>query len=103
MKPRMPQMRNVMSNDLITRAATPYDRARLNAFIAAERDERALHELERHLARPRYRPQFTQIAERADTLVGYALIGHERRRLGAATLETGCIEQIYSSPSQLNQ
>jgi len=92
-----------MSSDLTTRAATPDDRVRLRAFVAAERDDRALRALERHLARPRYRPQFTRIAEHADALVGYALIGHERQRLGAATLETGCIEQLYTSPAQPNQ
>jgi sterol carrier protein len=92
-----------MSSDLTIRAATPDDRVRLHAFVAAERGDPAVRDLERHLARPRYRPQFTCIAEQADALVGYALIGHERRRLGAATLETGCIEQIYTNPSQPNQ
>jgi hypothetical protein len=89
-----------MSSDLTTRAATPADRERLRALVLAERDQRALRELERHLTRPRYRPEYTRIAEQAGTLLGYALIGHERRRLGAATLETGCIEQLYVVPSQ---
>lgn len=92
-----------MSSEPTTRVATPEDRAHLRALIVAERDNRALRELELHLARPRYRPQFTLIAEQAETLIGYALIGHERRRLGAATIETGCIEQLYTSPAQPTQ
>jgi hypothetical protein len=91
-----------MSSEPTTRAATPEDQRRLRALVAAERDAPALGELERHLARPRYRPQFTRVVEQAETLIGYALIGHERRRMGAATLETGCIEQLYTSPSWPN-
>src|SRR6266508_2045236 len=56
-------------------ASTPADLARLRAFVAA-RGAAALSILDRHLARPRYRPAFTRIAERAgqiDTAPGPAL------------------------------
>jgi Sterol carrier protein domain len=99
-QPRMLQVRNVMSSNVTTRAATPDDHMRLRALVATERDDDALRELERHRTRPRYRPAFTRIAAQADTVIGYALIGHERWRLGAATLEIGCVEQIYTSSSQ---
>jgi hypothetical protein len=83
-----------IQSDLILRAAeTPDDIARLRAFIARHGAE-ATRQLDRHLARPRYRAAFTPIAERDGALLGYALIGHIRRRLGAATLEIGDIERI---------
>src|SRR5438128_2361182 len=54
-----------IQRDLTLRAAeTPNDIARLRAFIARHGAE-AAHTLDRHLARPRYRAQFTPIAERA--------------------------------------
>src|SRR3954451_8242548 len=74
-------------------ADMPADLARLLTFVAA-RGTMALDGLERHLARPRYHPAFTRIAERAGQIAGYALIAHERLRLGAATLETGRIAAI---------
>src|SRR5262249_12280553 len=57
----------------------------------AARGTTAAHTFEGHLARPRYRPSFTRVARRDGQIVGYALIGHERLRLGAATLEAGRI------------
>ena len=69
-------------------ADTPADLAHLRAFVAGP-GAAAPSELERHLARPRYRPTFTRIAERAGQIAGYALIGHERLRLSAATLDAG--------------
>src|SRR5258708_29226912 len=77
----------------LPRADTPGDFARLRAFVAG-RGVATLNALERHLARPRYRPAFTRIVERAGQIAGYALIGHERLRLGAATLEAGRIAAI---------
>jgi hypothetical protein len=77
----------------ISGADTPDDLARLRAFVAT-RGAVALSALERHLARPRYRPAWTRIAECAGQIAGYALIGHERLRLGAATLEAGRIAAI---------
>ena len=71
-------------------AETPDDLARLRAFVAAH-GATAVRTLERHLARPRYRPALTRITERAGQITGCALIGHERLRLGAATLEAGRI------------
>jgi hypothetical protein len=64
---------------------------RLRMFAAA-RGAAAL--LEQHLVQPRYRPAFTRIAERAGRIAGYALLGHERLRLGAATLECGRIAAL---------
>jgi len=80
-------------------ADTPDDLARLRAFVAA-RGATALSVLERHLARPRYRPALTRIAERAGQIAGYALIGHERLRLGAATLEVGRIAALALTPAE---
>ena len=82
---------------LLSSADTPADLARLRAFVAA-RGVAALSALERHLARPRYRPAFTRIAERAGQIAGYALIGHERLRLGAATLQAGRIAALDVQP-----
>jgi len=83
-----------MSSTLrIISAGTPDDLARLRAFVTT-RDAKALSELERHLARPRYRPTFTRIAERAGQVTGYALIGHERLRLGVAALDAGRIAAL---------
>jgi len=78
---------------------TPEGIARLRAFVAA-RGAAALSVLERHLARPRYRPAWTRIAERAGQIAGYALIGHQRLRLGAATLETGRITVLELTPNE---
>ena len=83
----------------ISSADTPSDLARLRAFVAAG-GAADLSALERHLARPRYRPAFTRLAERAGRFVGYALIGHERLRLGAATLEAGRIAALELPPTE---
>lgn len=64
---------------------------RLRVFAAARG---AAAGLERHLAQPRYRPAFTRIAERAGQIAGYALLEHERLRLGAATLECGRVAAL---------
>jgi hypothetical protein len=80
-------------NLLLFSADTPDDLARLRTFVAA-RGAAALSVLERHLARPRYRPAWTRIIESNGKIAGYALIGHERLRLGAATLEAGRIEAL---------
>ncbi|MEO7912604.1 MAG: sterol carrier protein domain-containing protein [Roseiflexaceae bacterium] len=81
----------------ISSADTPADLARLRAFVAA-RSAAAMGALERHLAHPRYRPAFTRIAERAGQIAGYALLDHQRLRLGAATLEAGRIAAIELTP-----
>jgi hypothetical protein len=78
---------------LISSADTPDDLAGLRAFTTA-RGAAAVSALERHLTRPRYRPAFTRIAERDGQLAGYALIGHQRLRMDAATLEAGRIAAI---------
>src|SRR2546427_3085038 len=89
-----------MPGALITRAAdAPGDIARLRAFIAAEQGQAAAGALDRHLARPRYRPDFTCMAERDGAIAGYILICHERLRLGVARVETGCLEAIYARPA----
>src|SRR5258705_13552227 len=69
---------------------TPADLARLRAFVT-ERGSAAVGRLERHLARPRYRPAFTRIADRDRYIAGYALIGHQRLQLGAGAFEAGRI------------
>src|SRR5215217_5709766 len=78
---------------LLASADTPAELARLRA-LAAARGAAALDVLEQHLTRPRYRPGFTRIATRAGQIAGYALIAHERLRLGAATLEAGRITAL---------
>ncbi len=78
---------------LLSNAGTPEDLARLRAFVDP-RGAAALSVLERHLTRPRYRPAFTRIVERAGQIVGYALLGHQRLRLGAATLDAGRIRAL---------
>ena len=89
-----------MHSDLsFTGAATAGSLARLRAFAAA-RGVAAVSALERHLARPRYRPAFTRIAERAGQIAGYALLGHERLRLGAATLEAGQLATLEVGRAQ---
>src|SRR5258706_2005632 len=85
----------------LSSADTPADLARLRAFVAA-RGVATLNALERHLARPRYRPAFTRIADRAGYIAGYALIGHQRLRLGAATLEAGRIAAIELTTTAQN-
>src|SRR6266536_4499028 len=80
-------------------AETPADLARLRA-LAPARGAVAPSVLERHLARPRYRPAFTRIAERAGQIAGYALIGHERLRLGVATLDVGRIAALGLTPAE---
>jgi predicted N-acetyltransferase YhbS len=82
-----------MSSEISVRAATLEDLARLHAYNAS-RGQLASRTLERHLARPRYRPAFTRIAERAGELAGCLLIGHERLALGTAVLEVGRIEAL---------
>lgn len=83
----------------ISSADTPNDLARLRGFAAA-RGAAAVDVLNRHLARPRYRPAFTRIAERDRQIAGYALIGHQRLRLGAATLEAGRIAAFELLPTE---
>ncbi len=70
-------------------AETPDDLGRLRMFLAGRGAEP--YELDRHMAGPRYRPALTRIAERDGAIVGCALIGHRRLRLGAALLEAGAI------------
>jgi predicted acetyltransferase len=84
---------------LLSSADRPADLARLRAFVAT-RGAALLSALEQHLARPRYRPAFTRIAERAGRIAGYALIDHQRLRLGTATLEAGRIAAIELEPAE---
>src|SRR5215216_8003545 len=84
---------------LVSSATTPADLDRLRMFVAM-RNAAALSILERHLARPRYRPALTRIAERDGQIAGYALIGHVRLRLGAATLEAGRIAALDVGSAQ---
>jgi predicted N-acetyltransferase YhbS len=84
-------------------AETEEDIARMRAFISAEQGQAAVRALDRQLERPRYRSAFTRVAERGGQLAGYALIGHERRRLGATTLEAGQLAAVYVRPAQRQQ
>jgi hypothetical protein len=86
-------------NLIIHGAESPADLAPLRTFVAAQ-GHTALHALDSHLARPRYRPAFTRIAERTGAIAGYALIGHERLRLGAATLDAGRIVALDILPKE---
>ncbi len=91
----------LMADDIRLRpAAGQEDVARLREYVAAAEGAEGLAALERHLARPRARPEFTRLAERGGEIVGYALVAHRRLRLGAATLESGVIERIYAGPAQ---
>jgi predicted N-acetyltransferase YhbS len=82
---------------------TADDLVRLRAFVVAEGGAVAERILDRHLARPRYQADFTHLAEQSGTLIGYVLMGHERRRLGAAMLEVGVLETIYVQPHRRHQ
>jgi hypothetical protein len=82
-----------MAHEQSFHAPSGDDLVRLRAFLAAH-DKQAPHDLDRHLARPRYRPALTRVAERGGALVGCALLSHRRLRLGAATLEIGEIARI---------
>ena len=77
------------------RSATANDHAALRAFVAETVANTNMLDL--HLARPRYRDEFTVIATRGNTVVGCALLGHMRLRLGSATLETGVVEVFAST------
>lgn len=93
-----------MPDNLILRAAaTADDLANLRAFVLAEQGEGPALALDRHLARPRYRPDFTRVAVYASTIVGYALIGHERLRLGTVMIEAGRLEHVYVRPDRRGQ
>lgn len=84
-------------------ALLPEDHTSLMEFIAAEQGAAMARWLADHFARPRYRPDFTRIAEQGDAIIGFALLNHERRRLGAATLEFGFLDDIYVRPDQRGQ
>lgn len=73
------------------------DAARLrDALVGLGED--ALDQLDFHLARPRYRPQLTMLAEESGAIVGCALAAHTRVRLGAATLDAGHLDAILIAP-----
>jgi GNAT superfamily N-acetyltransferase len=91
------------ANTDIRPADRPGDTARLRAFIGGELSEERARGFDAHLARPRYRPAFTLLAERGGEIAGYALLGHERRRLGAATLEAGRLEHVFVRPADRRQ
>jgi predicted N-acetyltransferase YhbS len=74
-------------------AETTADLERLRLFVAPQ-GQPAPRDFDRHLARPRYRPALTRIAERDGAIVGCALLAHRRLRLGAATLEIGEIARL---------
>jgi hypothetical protein len=74
---------------------TPAALDRLRAS-ASELGSQHLRALERHLAQPRYHSGLARVAERAGSLVGYALVAHRRLRLGAALLEVGAIEALHA-------
>jgi hypothetical protein len=82
-----------MDDSTFRAADTPADLGRLRSLLAQQWQPAPLA-LERHLARPRYRPALTRIAERDGMIVGYALLAHRRLQLGAATLEIGEIARI---------
>ena len=62
--------------------------AAAHAFIGAQATDGAAI-IARHIGQPRYQPTFTQLARQNGRVVGAALLGHQRMRLGAATLDVG--------------
>jgi GNAT superfamily N-acetyltransferase len=93
-----------MSVDIVIRAvATPDEQQRLAEFIHAGQGDDAARLFASHLAQARYRSAFTRAAFANNELIGYALIRHERRRLGVATLEVGWLDDIYVHPDWRGQ
>ncbi|HEU4324554.1 MAG TPA: hypothetical protein VFS21_15535 [Roseiflexaceae bacterium] len=90
-----------MDNGLTLRETTPEDLALLRAWIETNAGPQGATGLARHLARPRYRPDFTLLAERHGALVGYALLAHERLGLGVATLEVGRLAEVVAPDDAL--
>ena len=70
------------------------DRRRLREFIGATQGARGLLILDIHLARARYRTDFTLLIERDGVLIGSALLRHIRLRLGGALIEAAEIEHL---------
>ncbi|MCG8351487.1 MAG: GNAT family N-acetyltransferase [Chloroflexales bacterium] len=88
-----------MSVDVTIRAIVELgEQQRLAEFIHARQGEDAARLFASHLAQARYRSAFTRAAFANNALIGYALIRHERRRLGVATLEVGWLDDIYIPP-----
>jgi hypothetical protein len=88
-----------MDDPTFRAADTPADLERLRSFLAPQ-GQPALRDLDRHLARPRYRSALTRIAERDGAIVGCALLAHRRLKLGAATLEIGAISRIVTQDEE---
>jgi hypothetical protein len=84
-----------MDDPTFRAADMPADLERLRSFLA-QQGQPAPRDLDRHLARPRYRPALTRIAERDGAIVGLALLAHRRLKQGAATLEIGTITHLYT-------
>jgi hypothetical protein len=84
-----------MDDPTFRAADTPADLERLRSFLAPQ-GQPAPRALDRHLARPRYRPALTRIAERDGAIMGCALLAHRRLKHGAATLEIGAITHLYT-------
>ncbi|GAB4210260.1 MAG: hypothetical protein OHK0022_42990 [Roseiflexaceae bacterium] len=85
-----------MDDGLTLREAAPEDLVLLRAWTESSAGPQAAAELARHLARPRYRPGFTLLAERAGRVAGFALLAHERLGLGQATLEIGRLAALVA-------
>lgn len=90
-----------MPGTVLVRAADqPGDVERLRAFIEGNLAGEAIARLDQHLAHPRYRPAFTQVAEHGGGITGYALLAHERRRAGVASVDAAVLEDVYVSPER---
>ena len=87
-----------MTDTIVVRAIdSETDRQRLREFIAALQGARGLRAYEAHLARARYRTEFTIALERDQVLLGCVLLRHARWRLGRAALDVGVIERLLLS------
>lgn len=90
-------MTGLMQGLTVRAVETPADLALLEAFDSAAQPDRAARALELHRRRPRYRDGFIQMALIDGSVVGYALLAHERRRLGAVALDVGVVEHAQAT------
>jgi len=79
------------------RSVTADDYAALQAFVTQTVGSTSL--LEQHWSRARYRSDFTIIVLHDGEIVGCALLGHIRLRIGAATLEAGIVD-LFATTDQ---
>lgn len=94
---RVPARMLLPTDITICKLGEASDIAHLHTY-AATWGAPALHALTHHLRHPRYHPELTRIATQRGAIVGYALLSHERRRLGTTILEAGRLDHIIANP-----